>query len=101
MSLAIDVEKVATILLSDGWHVLVKKSFCLDSYEFLSYPDGYDHKKGWHQKDKFGGEMEPMVLHGGGNSGVCATGFSCIEYTKEGRKQELFGPLSSILAVSY
>lgn len=96
MSLAIDVEKVKAILLADGWHEIGGMS--IDSYEFMEYPDGFDHKKGWHQKDKFGETMTPFMLHGGGHNGICASGFSCIF---RGEKELTFGPLTSILAVKY
>ena len=99
MSLAIDVEKVKAVLLSDGWHEIMPKSFSIDSYEFLEYPDGYDHKKGgWHQRDKFNETMTPFILHGGGNNGVCASGFW---FREKVSREVVFGPLTSILAVKY
>lgn len=73
MSLAIEVDEVAGVLLADGWHVVDDDSFDLDSYEFLH------------------GEVP---LHLGGQSGICATGFAF----KEGGDVVL-GPLTSILAV--
>jgi len=87
MSLAIDVDKIKGVLLSDGWHEVSKKSFTMDAYEFL-----------WFQKGKdFGGkEIEPRILHGGGSCGVCAAGFC---FSSE--KKLIFGPLTSILAVRY
>jgi hypothetical protein len=80
MSLAIDVEKIATVLLADGWHLIDEKSFTLDSYEFLEFPD-----------DPNG---ERFLLHGGGQSGVCATGYSFIE-----NALRVSGPLTAVLAV--
>jgi len=74
MSLAIEVDSVASILLSDGWHDVAFKSFDLDAYEYL------------HDK---------LVLHGGGQSDVCATGF--IFTCKDG--SIMCGPLTSIQAV--
>jgi hypothetical protein len=34
VSLEIDVERVSSVLLSDGWHTVQESSFDLDSYEF-------------------------------------------------------------------
>jgi hypothetical protein len=71
MSLYIDTEHVTRVLLADGWHEA--RSFELDSYEFAS------------------GEE---VIHEGGQSGVCATGF---QFISGGRV--LCGPMTAILAV--
>ena len=73
VSLNINVDKVQAVLLADGWHEVVGKSFDLDAYEF-------------HDND--------VVVHGGGQSGVCATGFRF--KTKDG---VLTGPLTAVLAV--
>jgi hypothetical protein len=35
VSLAIDVKKVAAVLLVDGWHDVVNDSFTIDAYEYL------------------------------------------------------------------
>jgi hypothetical protein len=35
MSLAIDIERVAAVLLADGWHRVKDNSFVLDAYEFM------------------------------------------------------------------
>ena len=59
MSLAINTDLVKAVLLADGWHEVADNSFDLDSYEYLSGP----------------GDGAPVV-HGGGQSGVCATGFT-------------------------
>lgn len=75
MSLAINTNDVAAVLLADGWHVVLDHSFDLDAYEFV-----------W----------EDQVVHPGGNSDVCATGFT---FQTVGRR--MFGPLTAILAVSY
>jgi hypothetical protein len=79
MSLAIDTDDVKEVLLADGWHKVIKQSFCIDAYEYL---DG----KG---KDAF-------CVHGGGQSGVCAAGF-----TFSTGKAKIAGPLTAILAVRY
>lgn len=75
MSLYIDVDKVTEVLLTDGWHTVADSSFNLDSSEY-------------HYGD--------MLLHGGGNSGVCATGFTFID----DQGKTLFDPLTAILAVN-
>ena len=72
MSLDIDVEKVTGVLLADGWHNVTSKSFILDAYE-------YSH-----------------AFHGGGQSGVCATGAS---WKEAGGSVVLYCPLTAILAV--
>lgn len=84
MSLAIDVDAVSDVLLADGWHAVANSSFTLDSYEFL-----------WYSTDEAKRTDDPMLLHGGGNSGVCATGFS---FTDEDGSV-VSGPLTAVLAV--
>lgn len=74
MSLYIDPRAITEVLLADGWHTVQPKTFDLDSYEF-----GY----------------EDFCLHGGGNSGVCATGFEFVDDTGH----IINGPLTAILAV--
>lgn len=99
MSLAIDVDTVVRVLLADGWHDVEDASFGLDSYEYLwsgrsgvSVAD-LDRRQGdpEYRYDR----NEPMILHGGGASGICACGF--VFKTKDGTK--LYGPLTAILAV--
>lgn len=82
MSLAIDIDSVTGVLLADGWHAVKNASFILDSYEYL-WGDG-------------GPEGDPMIVHGGGQSGVCATGFGFHDSQSDAW---MFGPLTSILAV--
>jgi hypothetical protein len=84
MSLAIDVDRVNSVLLADGWHEVAETSFDLDSYEYLSY-EGGPHE-------------DPMVLHGGGHSGVCATGFA---FKESATGRFIAGPLTAIHAVMY
>jgi hypothetical protein len=55
MSLNIDSDKIEAVLLVDGWYEINPGSFDLDAYEFRD------------------GSVHP--IHGGGQSGVCATGF--------------------------
>lgn len=73
MSIAIDTDRVSGVLLADGWHQVEGTSFDLDSYEFV-----------WGER----------LIHGGGNSGVCATGFTFYE---DGLR--ISGPLTALLAV--
>jgi hypothetical protein len=78
MSLAINVDKVAEVLLTDGWHTV--ESFTLNSYEFIQVREG----------------KEPLVLHGAGQSGVCSTGATWQE-----KGASFYCPLTAILAVRY
>jgi hypothetical protein len=75
MSLDIDIEDVVEVLLADGWHVVHGKTFELGAFDFTN--------KG-------------RRVHGGGDSSVCATGFSFVT-DQEGSR--LAGPLTSILAL--
>lgn len=79
MSLAINAGAVQAVLL-ERWHTVQPGSFSIDSYEFL---DGDDDRA--------------FVLHGGGRSGVCASGF---EFQKTDNIW-IAGPLTAIQAVSY
>jgi len=74
MSLRIDCNSVRRVLLADGWHDAT--GFDLDAYEFM---DG-----------------DGMRLHGGGQSGVCATGFAI-----HSKGIVIAGPLTAILAGEY
>jgi hypothetical protein len=78
MSLDISIDGVTELLLADGWHSVVDRSFDLDAYEF---------------------SVSDRTIHGGGHSGVCATGFSAI--VDEPSRCRLYGPLTAILAVRY
>lgn len=82
MSLAIDVDKVVAVLLADGWHDVEDHSFSLDSYEYVWWPKGAD---------------DSQVVHGGGQSDVCATGFEFYESAFI----KMAGPLTAILAVRF
>jgi hypothetical protein len=35
MSLAIDIHRVAEVLLADGWHIVASQSFDLEAYEYI------------------------------------------------------------------
>lgn len=103
MSLAIDVDLVTHVLLADGWHTVANRSFTLDSYEFLWSGRGdktvAEMNLEWEAGTLYPNGQpvryrDPMVLHGGGQSGVCAAGFSF----REGPSW-VSGPLTAILAV--
>jgi len=86
MSLTIDVEAVERVLLNDGWHHVANQSFTLDSYEFI-----------WNHEGEYRGTTTNFrILHGGDQSGVCATGFQFVE--RDGNV--ISGPLTAIHAVS-
>jgi hypothetical protein len=98
MSLAIDVDTVTHVLLSDGWHAVAAGSFTLDSYEFLwSGFDGLKVRELHTRRNEYGGDVDPMILHGGGNHDICAIGFAFT--TVDG--DTMGGPLSAVLAVRY
>ena len=82
MSLHIDPAKVVGVLLADGWHDVADASFTLDSYEYVE---------------------DDLVLHGGGQSGVCAAGFAFTEASVPGPsfdgRRLIAGPLTAVLAV--
>ena len=80
MSLAIDIDEVVKVNISGTWHDVHQynegvSSFFLDAYEFIS---------------------DSILLHGGGQGGICATGFSFIDADTNLR---ISGPLTSITAV--
>ena len=80
MSLAINPDSVVAVLLADGWHdvddtVSGVSAFSIDSYEYV--------------------DDDAHVHHGGGDSGICAVGFSFLDRTGV----IVAGPLTSILAV--
>lgn len=75
MSLEIEVDRVMSVLLADGWHDVAEKSFEIDAYEFI--------------------HGEAIRLSGGQAKGVCSTGVTwtgidCVEF---------YCPLTSVLAV--
>ena len=76
VSLYIDVDRVTNVMIGANWYEVAKGTFDLDSYEY-------------HHQDN--------VLHGGGQSGVCATGFAF--ETRDGAC--MAGPLTAIQAVRY
>lgn len=98
MSLAIDVDRVAEVLLVDGWHKVETcegrpnvSTFELDSYEYVKYPDGCDGNG----MDAHGGHHETETrLDGGMEPLVPATGATWAE-----NDQQVYCPITSILAI--
>ena len=76
MSLAIDTDNVARVLLIDGWHGVVDNSFTLDAYEYI---EG--------ERLTFGGGQSPLIPSAG-----------AMWYGTDGRTY--YCPLTSVLAVS-
>lgn len=87
MSLQINYPKITGVLMADGWHPCT--GFGTDSYEF-----GYYH---WDSEWGMTGAPRYVCEHGGGQSGVCATGFV---FTDKNTGQQIAGPLTAILAVA-
>lgn len=79
MSLAIDASRVVAVLVGTEWLGVVPGTFTLDSFEFTD-DDG-------------------DLIHGGGASGVCATGFSFMSKGGRAPNLEVCGPLTAVLAV--
>jgi hypothetical protein len=97
MSLSIDVHKVSAVLLADGWHEVADRSFIVDSYEFLQWPD-----------EQQGGEAR--LVHRVGTGGVPENGFQFAEQMvvpgsvapgerPDERLVRVSGPLTAVLAV--
>lgn len=100
MSLAIDVDKVGAVLIDGEWYVVLDQSFTLDSYEYLWW------SRGEGAVNTMGGDYDPDILHGGGQSGICATGFSFKAARANlgqagGDYTMMSGPLSAIQAVQH
>ena len=88
MSLALDVDRVSEVLIGGTWYGVKKQSFSLDSYEYI-----------WFAEGQIRGQDDPTILHGGGNSDVCASGFM-FTTTRNGMTVLMSGPLTAIQAVS-
>jgi hypothetical protein len=88
MSLAIQASTVRAVLLADGWHEIEPGSFDIDAYEIgESYDAAY----------KGGLSAKFDCWHGGGQSGVCATGFEFVTADGSGTVR---GPLTAVLALN-
>jgi hypothetical protein len=74
VSLAIDLDDVTAVLLSDGWHQVANSSFAIDAYEYVFQGD---------------------TTHGGGAGGITSSGYTF----KEMDGTWLSGPLTAVLAV--
>lgn len=81
VSLLIDIDDVERVLLADGWHNVVDRSFTMDAYEYVRAADG---EKGRPIPYMLGG-VEPLLP---------ATGF---EFRSE--QGWICGPITAILAV--
>jgi len=81
MSLAIEIDNIAGVLLRDGWHEVVEKSFTIDAYEYV------------HQQE---GDRE-LLVGGGTVAGVSSTGAAW----REAGGGWVACPVPSILAVKY
>ncbi|MFN2555626.1 MAG: hypothetical protein ABR592_01930 [Nitriliruptorales bacterium] len=58
MSLAINVERVVAVLLTDGWHDVAprgsndpRSSFIIDAYEYVTSQPGLDERSVWTNDD--------------------------------------------------
>jgi hypothetical protein len=84
MSLAVDVDRIASVLLLDGrWYDIDKRddfvsSFTVDAYELVC------------------GQQNGALVHASGDGGVCATG-----YAFRSGGVVVAGPLTGIVAVKY
>lgn len=101
MSIAIDITRIEAVLLADGWHKVVGK-FDIDSYEYLWSGMGDMSLEDLEEKNrtrdyKVEQHRDPMIVHGGGESGVCASGF--VFETEDGT--QMAGPLTAVLAVRF
>jgi hypothetical protein len=95
MSLAIQASTVRAVLLADGWHEIEPGSFDIDAYEIgESYDAAY----------KGGLSAKFDCWHGGGQSGVCATGFGVcatgFEFVTADGSGTVRGPLTAVLALN-
>lgn len=74
MSLRIEIDHVTEVLLADGWHKVLDRSFDIDAYEF---------------------ESNERV--------ICSPGEFGYRFDTEiaGRRCRLSGPLSAVLAVNH
>ena len=88
MSLSIDTNAVTRVLLADGWHDVANESFDLDAYEFMWSGDDL-------RLSEMPSDRRVQIVHRGGQSGVCDTGFSF----RQADGSTISGPLTAVLAV--
>lgn len=77
MSLLINTNQVTRVLLADGWHEVLYRSFDLDAYEIVEMAD----------------DGEIILAHGQVNK-MCNTGFAF-----NGERGRVSGPITSIIAI--
>jgi len=82
MAIIADIDKVDEVLLSDGWHIVVDKTFSIDVYEYI-----------WKTED---GERTIWSSEEGGTLGF---EFIELDTRDETSKHSLLGKLSDIKAV--
>lgn len=90
MSLAIDIDRVAEVLLTDGWHRVADNSFELDAYEYLRASE-----------QEVGDKGASMRLKGGQEKLVAATGARWLERDASKKERLVYCPVTAILAVTY
>jgi hypothetical protein len=81
MSLRIDPNKIFGALIAGEWISVDEGTFDIDAYEYIESGD------------------DGLVIHGGGQSDVCATGFTFRTTTAAGQSCDVHGPLTAIQAV--
>ncbi len=82
MSLAIDIDRVTGVLLSDGWHRVIEHTFAMDAYEFVHGSNtSHEHILLGGGQDRFTSALGAAWKNVGGDWIAC--------------------PLSAILAVRY
>lgn len=87
MSLAIDIDKVTSVLIGGHWHKVATNSDGVSSFGL----DAYEYVWGSHS-DKNG---FPKLIHGGGEHGIETTGFGFA--TPQG--DVIAGPMTAIQAL--
>lgn len=85
MSLAIDVDRVLSVLIGGEWFDVLEGSFSIDAYEYI-----------WHSSQDSG--RDPMVVHGGGAGGITSSGY---QFKVNPRGVWMAGPLDAVQAVRY
>lgn len=84
MSLNIDIDTIAAVLLPDGWHDVALSTFVVDDYELVAIP--------YSDRGQF------VTQHGDLGAGFS---FSVPDPSGSATDEFLSGPLASILAVRF